>query len=334
MFYQEHIPEGPRLVLRSSLSVEIDWVLSAALQRRTSSPAVLEDLYRDHPDLAERVRGLWGPEEALSYPGFLEISILAHHGGLLFATDSGELLGRLEELAATSPEDLPLLSETPDDRERLLRRLRLLRSSSRRRKRYAQVLREVWAEVGPSWEEHGRAAVDAAIADRSALLATKPDWREFARTDCAQGTSLDRLVAALGDTGELAVVPAYFTHKGLIVDLPGVVVVGVRTASLGAEARIRTERLAQRLRAISDPTRLAILSTLSAGPMTVTEISTSFCLAQPTVSNHVKVLREAGVVANGIDGRSRQIAVQQSAVEDLLEGLRGALGGAVLEATS
>ena len=326
MFHEDPLPSGPQLAVQPSLAVEIDWVLSSASQQRASSPPGLDDVYVRRPDLAERVRNLWGPEETLTYPGNLELSILAHHAGLLFCTDSEALLDGLEAAAADSPGDLPLMSETADDRKGLLRRLEVLRSSAKRRKRYVSVIRDVWAEALPAWEATGRRAVEEAVTDRRAQIAKHPDWHDFTRTDCTAGADLEGMVAALGDDGQITVVPAYFTHKGLVVDLPGLLVIGVRAEPLGVEARARTELIAQRLRAISDPTRMAILSALAHESMTVTEIARTFSLAQPTVSNHVKVLREAGVVANDGSGRTRRIVVQRGVVDELVEQLRDVVG--------
>jgi DNA-binding transcriptional ArsR family regulator len=326
LFYQGPEVDRPRLSVRPSVAVEMDWVLSAALHVRTSSPPGLDGLYQRLPELRDRVRSLWGPDETLSYPGFLELSILAHHGGILFGTDDDRLLDQLDGLAATSPVELPLRSETPEDRRRLLRRMQLLRSSSKRRSRYVEVVRDVWSEARDVWRESGLAAIHAAAGERRALLEKGADLREFAHNDCGSVDMLGNLVDAMGADGEVAVVPAYFTHKGLIVDLPGLVVVGVRAEARGTGARARTEQLSHRLKAISDPTRLAILSTLVERSMSVGEIAETFALAQPTVSNHVKVLRDAGVVANGGEGRTRQIVVQRSAVEDLVTRLQDALG--------
>ena len=147
----------------------------------------------------------------------------------------------------------------------------------------------------------------------------------MARSECDFGELLDRTVADLEPDGELVVVPAFFTHKGLLVDLPGVVVVGVRTDTTGAQARARTEALARRLKAISDPTRLAMLDALRNGPRTVTEIAVAFGLAQPTVSNHVKVLRDAGLVTDVREGTRRHLVVEHDEVEELLANLHGVL---------
>lgn len=48
--------------------------------------------------------------------------------------------------------------------------------------------------------------------------------------------------------------------------------------------------------ALSDPTRLLILYALSESPHNVTEIAAELSVIQPTISRHLKVLRDRGLV--------------------------------------
>jgi DNA-binding transcriptional ArsR family regulator len=187
------------------------------------------------------------------------------------------------------------------------------------------LVRDVWTAVRPDWERYGRGAVDLALGARREALARGTDWHEVARSSCDFGALLDTTVAGLPADGELAVVPAFFAHLGLLFDLPGLVLVGVRADITGVSARARTELLARRLKAISDPTRLAIVEALRGGPHTVTELAAAFALAQPTVSNHVRVLREAGLLSDVRQGTRRNLVVQADAAGDLLADLRGVL---------
>jgi ArsR family transcriptional regulator len=59
------------------------------------------------------------------------------------------------------------------------------------------------------------------------------------------------------------------------------------------------ERLVAAFKALADPTRLEILRLVAAqaGPVCVCDIVDRFDLAQPTISHHLKVLREAGWLA-------------------------------------
>lgn len=59
-----------------------------------------------------------------------------------------------------------------------------------------------------------------------------------------------------------------------------------------------THELAARLKALADPTRLRMLDLLAqqAEPLCVCDITPQFTQNQPTVSHHLKLLREAGLV--------------------------------------
>jgi ArsR family transcriptional regulator len=48
--------------------------------------------------------------------------------------------------------------------------------------------------------------------------------------------------------------------------------------------------------ALSDPTRIFILYALNESPLNVTELTNELSLPQPTISRHLKVLRERGLV--------------------------------------
>jgi ArsR family transcriptional regulator, arsenate/arsenite/antimonite-responsive transcriptional repressor len=57
--------------------------------------------------------------------------------------------------------------------------------------------------------------------------------------------------------------------------------------------------LAQVFRALGDPVRLRLVSLIGAhqgGEVCVCELTTAFDLTQPTISHHLKVLREAGII--------------------------------------
>jgi DNA-binding transcriptional ArsR family regulator len=57
--------------------------------------------------------------------------------------------------------------------------------------------------------------------------------------------------------------------------------------------------------ALSDPTRRAILARLALGEATVMELADPFEMSQPAISQHLKVLEEAGLVTRRVDGSKR-----------------------------
>jgi DNA-binding transcriptional ArsR family regulator len=254
--------------------------------------------------------------------GSIEIMILAHHGGLLFSMDPAQLLGQLEEICADAPVDLRLASETPEDRAALLARLTRLRSSAQVRQRYVELVSDFWAALSADWERDGRPAVKAAVAMRHELQHKGLPWKEVAgNVKTCNEELLNELVAGLGPQGTIALIPAYFAHLGSMVDLPGTVLVGVRADGLGVQSRARTDQLARQLKTISDPTRLAMLEAMRGAPYTVSELAAHFSVAQPTVSNHVKLLREAGIVSNRTVGGRRVLTVEPDVLADLLDHL-------------
>src|SRR3712207_4627620 len=58
-------------------------------------------------------------------------------------------------------------------------------------------------------------------------------------------------------------------------------------------------------RAISDPTRRAVLDLLAERPRTVSELLVPFPMTQPEMSQHLRVLRDAGLVRAEKQGRNR-----------------------------
>lgn len=64
------------------------------------------------------------------------------------------------------------------------------------------------------------------------------------------------------------------------------------------DAADRLTALADRLKALADPTRLGILGLLARhdAPLCVCEITERFDLRQPTISHHLRLLREADLI--------------------------------------
>jgi ArsR family transcriptional regulator len=74
-------------------------------------------------------------------------------------------------------------------------------------------------------------------------------------------------------------------------------IVGCCTPGAPALEAGEAEALAQRFKALADPARVAIVNRLAgAGEVCVCAFVDELGLAQPTVSHHLRILREAGLV--------------------------------------
>jgi DNA-binding transcriptional ArsR family regulator len=62
---------------------------------------------------------------------------------------------------------------------------------------------------------------------------------------------------------------------------------------------------AEGFEALADPTRRAIFEKLSAAPAAVGELAQGLPVSRPAVSQHLRVLEEAGLVAKTADGARR-----------------------------
>jgi len=67
--------------------------------------------------------------------------------------------------------------------------------------------------------------------------------------------------------------------------------------------------------AIADPTRRAILARLALGEATVTELAKPFEMTQPAISQHLKVLEEAGLIVQRIEGTKRPRRLAKPGIE-------------------
>ena len=81
----------------------------------------------------------------------------------------------------------------------------------------------------------------------------------------------------------------------------------------------RTDPLSTAFYALSDPTRRSILARLVAGEATVTELMKPFELSQPTISKHLKVLEQAGLIEGGRDAQRRPRRLAPLAMKDIAE---------------
>ena len=83
--------------------------------------------------------------------------------------------------------------------------------------------------------------------------------------------------------------------------------------------------------ALADPKRILILYALADEPRCVNKLAEAFHAPQPTVSRHLKVLREQRLVAAERDGANIRYSLVDHRVVDALDALRAVLLGTLAQ---
>src|ERR1700729_4092390 len=67
--------------------------------------------------------------------------------------------------------------------------------------------------------------------------------------------------------------------------------------------------------ALADPTRRAILARLAKSEATVMELAEPFEMSQPAISQHLKVLEDAGLIVRRVEGARRPRRLAKAGIE-------------------
>lgn len=309
---------GPvQLELRPSAVLDLSWLV---YQLAWDRPEHIAGLREEVPVIARELADTFGE------PGctLTDLSILAERVGLLLTDEIDPFLASLEKAAQLDGVGLELRSETPQDRQATLDRLELLRRDPALARRYAELLGRIWNLVRPEWDRTGREVVRRTLADwsdrqrRGAGLLDLIPKRHIVR--------MDKYQHMLAERRRIVLSPVYFSSRGgLFVDMTTFLHVGIpaRPAEYVADSRRReSEMVADSLKVLSDPTRVSLLRELADEPMSVMDLSRRFGLAQPTVSNHVRLLRDAALLESQKDGPRVVYTVDRQRLEQVLNETR------------
>jgi DNA-binding transcriptional ArsR family regulator len=303
------------------MPVDLDNASAASAQVEVRPSAVMELTYLlwhlSSTKWSEEVQGLDAFKaarqeildelEALWHDGHTcinETSILADRIGALLTDEAESFLRGLDRAAAAERANLDLRSEASELRAATLKRLERLRHEPALRRRYASLLSRVWGLTLPEWEARGRPAVRRACQEWTDRLA-----RGAAAIDLLPPNHIVRRKPEheplLQLRPRLVISPIYFAGGGsFVIDMTGFVHVGRPAGDVAPDELRRrdSELMADRLKVLADGTRLALLRQLAREPAGVTELARRFRLAQPTVSNHVRLLRDAELLESRRDG--------------------------------
>jgi DNA-binding transcriptional ArsR family regulator len=82
-----------------------------------------------------------------------------------------------------------------------------------------------------------------------------------------------------------------------------------------------TDQLSSTFAALADPTRREILGRLAEGEATVNELAEPFPISVQAVSQHLKVLEQAGLITRGRAAQLRPSRLRAAPLEDAVEWL-------------
>ena len=88
-------------------------------------------------------------------------------------------------------------------------------------------------------------------------------------------------------------------------------------------------RTLEPLDALGDPTRRAVFELVVARPRSVAELAAELPVSRPAVSQHLRVLKEAGLVVDERDGARRCYRLERAGMERLRRYLDGLWGTAL-----
>ena len=306
----------PGVTVSTSAAVELSWqVMSISeLSKHTSSDEEqVASLRAEYPELVRRIETFW-PEE-----GFWgELLVIADRSGTLLDPDPAALLDFIVGGVGEGPVNLE--TENEHDRAAIIDRLDRLARDARLRKRYVEVLRDLWEAVGNRFGDQADAEATA-VTWRERLAAGASPVDLLSDKHVARRPEWARSIRDAARNGTLVMTPVLCCRGGHIVAAGGVLSIAAPADAQDSLAvrRFYATEVAARLKVLSDPTRVALLSQLACDPMSVTELARLYDLSQPTVSIHVRQLREAGLIESKKTGGRTIYSVPRDRVQQLLD---------------
>jgi DNA-binding transcriptional ArsR family regulator len=82
---------------------------------------------------------------------------------------------------------------------------------------------------------------------------------------------------------------------------------------------LATDELSLVFSALADPTRRDILTRLGNGPVTVGALAAPYAMSRPAISQHLRVLEGAGLIARTVSAQWRECSIREEGLDDASE---------------
>ncbi|CAN5842739.1 hypothetical protein BH23DEI1_BH23DEI1_18380 [soil metagenome] len=190
------------------------------------------------------------------------------------------------------------------------------------------LLARLWDAVAPAWSREGRGAVARAVAEFQASFERTLSVLEA--LPAHHFTRFEHLAHGIREAesrGRVVVIPLYLASTGgfnFMIDEVHYVGYGLQSETAFERTANQVASLAVRAKALGDPTRLmalALVGRFSSMRMTVGDLAQQIGVTQPTLSGHLKQLREAGLVAVERHGNKSYYTIEREGVRQLLRDL-------------
>ncbi len=272
-----------------------------------------------------RFRRLWSEDTLAGCPELVPVAGLA---GAILDQDLRRLFDWISTVAGHVSEEPELLSEPARERPAIRARIRRLQGSAEARHLYLEILQEVWHGAAAIWGRDGQPRAMQACAGWRVRLDTGAAIEDLVppRHPLTRSEQLgfdDLLTHRM----EYAVSPLHFCMSGgHVADLGDFVHIAVPASDLHPVRKVRDAMfVADRLRVLAEPTRVHILIQLFSAPAGVMEVARALRMSQPTVSGHIKVLRNAGLIQSRKAGARTVFIASRKRVERLMEDARATM---------
>lgn len=187
-------------------------------------------------------------------------------------------------------------------------------------------LRALWDEIGPGWEAEGRPLAEAAAERvREGLDEHGDVLRALPEHHFAQFEKMAASLREAAERGRLWIVPLALAAGGGFfseTEEHTALGFGLLADSVHAHRERRVARAATFAKALADPTRLMLLHLVARYPtmsVTVGDLARQLGVSQPTVSGHLKQLRDAGLIHSERRGNRAYPVVDRAALAAALD---------------
>jgi ArsR family transcriptional regulator len=339
-----HAPknEPSRLVLAlPSPTVELGYVYYAILRTSTVNDLHwLKRLNNEQPAWLAELRAFWVGQDTNKI-GFDLFQLICDLGYAKdpsvnrFLTDLREhidqFIERLEQHISIEDCEDPPKDQNKESAMYLALHSRLKQLlEPKLRYRYVDLLEQLWAWLLPMWESEGLPETTrASLAFKENFSSTQDILAALPAHHFVQFEHSAQTIRQAVQKGLVTVIPLFFASAGgFSFDFSGnhFIGYGIQTEDVHQRLFTQVATSANQVKALADPTRLMLLTLLARYQhfeMSVSDFANQLNVTQPTISGHLKLLREAEFVTLEKKGNKALYQVNKEAIQAALDEVSG-----------